>query len=74
MESQAKPLLTKRQKEVILMVGEGKTNEEIAANLSVSMQNIKLILNNLYKRLSCKNRAHLVQYSLNNNLLTETAR
>ena len=52
-------LLTKREREIALLVSEGKTNMEIAKQLNVAEITIKKSLSNIYSRLGINNRASL---------------
>ena len=52
--------LTKRQFEVLLLVGAGKSNAEIGETLSASPNTIKLHVSAILKRLSLKTRARAV--------------
>jgi DNA-binding NarL/FixJ family response regulator len=52
--------LTKRQFEVLLLVGAGKSNAEIGETLSASPNTIKLHVSAILKRLSLKTRAQAV--------------
>lgn len=51
--------LTKRQIEIIELVILGKTNEEIASQLFISVNTVKTHLNNIYRELNVSNRFSL---------------
>jgi len=50
------PLLTRRQKDVIYLLAEGKTNRSIGDYLGLSESTIKVHVNNIYKLLNVSNR------------------
>ncbi|MGP1442070.1 MAG: LuxR C-terminal-related transcriptional regulator [Anaerovoracaceae bacterium] len=52
-------MLTKREREISMLVAEGKTNMEIAKQLNVAEITIKKSLSNIYNRLGINNRASL---------------
>ena len=51
--------LTKREKEIAVLVSDGKTNIEIAKALNVAEITVKKSLSNIYARLGITNRAAL---------------
>lgn len=57
--------LTKRESEVISILLTGKSNDEIAKNLHVSVNTIRTHLGSCYKKLKVKNRTELVIKYLN---------
>jgi LuxR family transcriptional regulator of csgAB operon len=48
--------LTTREREILLMVAEGKTNAEVAENLFISPYTVKVHLQNIYKKIGAPNR------------------
>ena len=52
--------LTPRETEVLTLIGEGKTNQEIAAKLVISMATVKTHVGNLLAKLQARDRAGLV--------------
>tara|TARA_R110002096_G_scaffold353211_1_gene546488 strand:- start:123 stop:314 length:192 start_codon:yes stop_codon:yes gene_type:complete len=52
--------LTKREQEVISVLIQGKSNEEIGKNLHVSTNTVRTHLSSCYKKLKVKNRTELV--------------
>lgn len=54
-------ILTKREREIALLVSEGKTNIEIAKTLNIAEITVKKSLSNIYSRLGITNRAALVK-------------
>ncbi|MBT4938903.1 MAG: response regulator transcription factor, partial [Rhodospirillaceae bacterium] len=52
--------LTKRELEVLSSLATGRTNKEIANELSVSNNTVKFHVRNLYQKLNVKNRSQAV--------------
>ena len=51
-----RPRLTTREKEILLLLASGSSNEEIAENLCISYHTVKSHLNNIYKKIQAENR------------------
>jgi len=51
-----RPRLTSREKEILLLLASGSSNEEIADNLCISYHTVKSHLNNIYKKIQAENR------------------
>ncbi len=49
-------LLTAREKQILSIVAEGKTNKEIAAILFIEISTVKTHINNIYTKLAVKTR------------------
>jgi DNA-binding CsgD family transcriptional regulator len=66
-EDQISPFerLTIQEKKIVNYISEGKSNKEIAHELSVSLSTIKTHTNNIYKKLAINSRAELLN-RLNN--------
>jgi DNA-binding NarL/FixJ family response regulator len=58
--------LTQRQMEIIELVIQGKTNEEIADELFISVNTVKTHLNNIYRELNVSNRFSLYSRLIEN--------
>ncbi len=58
-------LLTRREQEVAALVAEGKTNKQIAGELSLAEITVKKCLSNIYARLGISNRTSLIRKMLN---------
>lgn len=54
-------LLTKREREIALLVADGKTNIEIAKELNLAEITVKKSLSNIYARLGVSNRTSLLK-------------
>ena len=61
--------LTKREKEILKMIAEENTNQEIAEKLFISPRTVDTHRRNLLQKLNVKNTAGLVRYAFENNLL-----
>lgn len=53
---ETRPMLTSREKEILLLLASGSSNDEIADNLSISHHTVKNHLNNIYKKIQAENR------------------
>jgi DNA-binding NarL/FixJ family response regulator len=61
--------LTTREREVLLLAAEGRTNQEIAKSLSIGVRTIETHRANLMRKLGLRNQAELVRYALQRGLL-----
>lgn len=57
--------LTAREQELLASLSRGRTNRQIAGDLSISLNTVKFHLKNLYGKLDVKNRAQAVACYLN---------
>ena len=48
--------LTKREAEILQLLPDGMTRDEIAAKLHVSSETVKMHMKNIYRKLNAKNR------------------
>jgi DNA-binding NarL/FixJ family response regulator len=64
--------LTSREREVLALIGRGKTNGEIAAELFVSDGTVKTHINHLFTKLQLRDRAAAVVFAFDHNLVTPT--
>jgi DNA-binding NarL/FixJ family response regulator len=69
LKSNEVPILTKREKEILVLVTEGLTNSEIAKKLFISIDTVDTHRKNLYNKLGVKNIATLIKYALKNDLI-----
>lgn len=61
-EKSEKPVLTQREKEVAGLAAQGLTNTQIAAQLFVSVNTIKVLLKRVFAKLNIKSRAQLSDF------------
>jgi DNA-binding NarL/FixJ family response regulator len=62
--------LTSREREVLALIGQGKTNAEIAAELFVSDGTVKTHINHLFTKLQLRDRAAAVVFAFDHDLVT----
>jgi DNA-binding NarL/FixJ family response regulator len=62
--------LTSREREVLALIGQGKTNGEIAAELFVSDGTVKTHINHLFTKLQLRDRAAAVVFAFDHDLVT----
>ena len=63
------PKLSPRQMEVLSRIANGKSNQEIAAQLGIRIDSVEDIANALYAKLSVSNRAEAVDVAHRKHLL-----
>ncbi len=63
--------LTEREREVLRLVVEGKSNKEIAQRLVISPKTASVHRTNIMEKLGVRNSAELVRYALENHLVEE---
>jgi len=61
--------LTKREKEILLLITEGLTNIQIGEKLFISIDTVESHRKNLYSKLGVKNTAMLMRYAIENDLM-----
>ncbi|MFG2881636.1 response regulator [Streptomyces sp. NPDC048297] len=61
--------LTARETEVLVLIAEGLTNQEIARKLHVSTATVKTHINNLFAKTGLKDRAQAVRYAYGKGLV-----
>jgi len=66
-----KPVLTKREKEIVRLIAEGLTNIEISQQLFISIDTVDTHRKNLYTKLDVKNTALLVRYAIENGIVPD---
>lgn len=62
-------LLTPREKEVLQLLAEGKTNKDVAAILDVSLYTVESHRTNLMQKLNLHNTAEIVLYAVRKNMV-----
>ncbi|MBZ5567181.1 MAG: response regulator transcription factor [Acidobacteriia bacterium] len=63
-DSKGRPLLSKRELDVVRCVSEGMTNREIAARLSLSEHTVKNYIFRIFDKLGVSSRAELILYAM----------
>ena len=58
------PALSQREVEVLDLVAQGLTNQEIAENLFLSIPTVETHRRNIFHKLDCRNIAGLVKYAM----------
>jgi PAS domain S-box-containing protein len=67
--SAAAPKLTAREREILTLTAEGRSNQEIASELVVSPATVKTHLQNTYRKLEVPDRAAAVAFALRSGLI-----
>ena len=62
--------LTSREREVLALIGQGKTNAEIAAELFVGEGTVKTHINHVFTKLQLRDRAAAVVFAFDHDLVT----
>ncbi|MFE9613473.1 response regulator [Streptomyces sp. NPDC006012] len=65
--------LTSREIEVLVLIAEGLSNQEIARRLHVSTATVKTHINNLFAKTGVKDRAQAVRYAFGKGLVQPSA-
>jgi non-specific serine/threonine protein kinase len=60
--------LTGREREVAMLIGQGKSNSEIAAELVVSKRTIETHVSHILSKLGLSNRAHIMRWAIDHGL------
>ena len=63
------PVITRREKEILLLISNGMTNNEIADKLFISTTTVDTHRKNLLEKLAAKNTASLVRIALERNII-----
>jgi DNA-binding NarL/FixJ family response regulator len=69
-ESPGLESLTGREREVLVLIGQGKTNAEIAAEFVVGEGTIKTHINHVFSKLQLRDRAAAVVYAFDHDLVS----
>jgi len=62
-------LLSNREKEILLLIAEGKTNIEIASQLFITPETVKTHRSSIMKKLGLKNAVEVVRYAIKEGLI-----
>lgn len=65
----AKTKLSRREKEVLILVAKGHTNQQIAGQLKVGIKSVETYRGRVMEKLDLRDRAELVEYVIQNQLL-----
>jgi non-specific serine/threonine protein kinase len=60
--------LTDRELEVLRLIATGRSNKEIAAQLSISIRTVERHINNLYRKIDAQNKADATAFAIRHNL------
>ena len=63
--------LTDRERQVLALLVEGLSNNEISEQLSIGLATVKYHLNNIYTKLGAKNRVEAATIAIENNLVDQ---
>ncbi|MBO8156156.1 MAG: response regulator transcription factor [Bacillaceae bacterium] len=61
--------LTNREKEVLLLIAKGKTNQEIADELFISLKTVKVHVSNILSKLGVEDRTKAAIYAYQNGII-----
>ena len=65
--------LTEREKDVLMLLAEGLTNQQIAGRLGISASTVETHRSHVMEKLSLRNRTDLVKYAIRHGLIDPTA-
>ncbi|WP_164668182.1 response regulator [Virgibacillus doumboii] len=63
--------LTDRETEILMLVAQGKSNQEIADELFIALKTVKVHVSNILGKLEVQDRTQAVIYAFNHNLVKE---
>jgi DNA-binding NarL/FixJ family response regulator len=63
------PLLTARQREIVQLITEGKSNKEVAVALGISVKTVDTHRANIMRRLDCHSVSEIVRYAIKNGIV-----
>lgn len=63
-------VLTKREIEVLKLISQGMTNQEMAETLFISVRTVEVHKANIMKKLNMNSTADLVKYAIKNNIIS----
>jgi len=68
-EGDSLDLITNREREVLVLIGEGLMNKEIAEELSISVKTVERHRENIMNKLNLHSRTELVKYAIRKGLI-----
>jgi DNA-binding NarL/FixJ family response regulator len=69
--SPSRTTLTARETEVLVLLGRGKANKEIARELGIGQQTVKTFVSNILTKLGVQSRTQAALYASRTGLVTE---
>lgn len=63
--------LSNREKEILQLVAQGKSNKEIATELVISINTVKVHVSNIFQKINVSSRAEAMVYALENGLIED---
>jgi DNA-binding NarL/FixJ family response regulator len=64
------PELTTRERQVVQLLAEGKTNKDVAVAMKVSVKTVETHRSNINRKLSVRSTSDLVRYAVRNGMVT----
>lgn len=61
--------LTEREREIVMLILDGKNKREIADRLSLSVSTIKTNVENIFRKFDVHNKAELIVYVIKNKIV-----
>lgn len=61
--------LSKREKEILVAIAEGKSNYDISLDFGISEQTVKNHISNLFKKIGVKDRTQAAVFAIRNNII-----
>ncbi|HEY0651507.1 MAG TPA: response regulator transcription factor [Chryseosolibacter sp.] len=62
--------LTARENEVLKLIADGKTNQEVADELFISIKTVETHKANILEKLGLRNMSELIKYAIKNNIIS----
>jgi DNA-binding NarL/FixJ family response regulator len=62
--------LSDREKEILVQVTKGRTNQEVGENLNISKRTVETHRRNILAKLNMKNTAEMIRYAIQNKLVS----
>ena len=65
--------LTSREKEILALIAEGKSNKDIAAELFISVNTVKVHVSNIFQKIDVSSRTEATLYAIENGVVQSPA-
>ena len=62
-------MLTSREREIVQLVSEGKSNKEVSASLGISVKTVDTHRANIMRKLDIHSASELVRYAVRNQIV-----